>query len=44
MFKYYGQSDGTFSQAALFENGGKYMIDHIPYIHLIEVYNEKVFL
>ena len=42
MFKYYGQSDGTFSQAA-FLKGGKYMIDHIPYIHLIEVYNEKYF-
>lgn len=42
MFKYYGQSDGTFSQAALLK-GGKYMIDHIPYIHLIEVYNEKYF-
>ena len=42
MFKYYGQSDGTFSQAALFKRR-KYMIDHIPYIHLIEVYNEKYF-
>ena len=26
-----------------FLKGGKYMIDHIPYIHLIEVYNEKYF-
>ena len=42
MFKYYGQSDGLLVRLP-FLKGGKYMIDHIPYIHLIEVYNEKYF-